>query len=314
MRHAIRWLAWGLLAAAAPAWAENELRPRFDVGTSLVFGNATELVLRDGTYNNPISRLQWPVSPTLSLDFAVEWPWTSWLSTAATVRILSPFSQGTLVDEDWNTGPSARDLVYGKSEHTAYLTNHWSAEVSQEFRWEPLTASLGFLYRWAAWEGWNGTGTYHYVDNTTQSVSFTGPVIAYHQQWFIPTVGLSWKIAGVGWTLRPRLLWGPYVWGLDRDDHNYAQNTTPLQAPLTFLDSARGGILGRGGIEVSFAQPSGAEWGVRGEWQAAWGAVGETVITTSLVGASGTSFTFASLPDAAGAWFQETSLSLFVRN
>ena len=50
-------------AWAVPAWADDGFRPRFEAGTVFTMGTAYELVLRDGTYSNPVSKLTWPIQP-----------------------------------------------------------------------------------------------------------------------------------------------------------------------------------------------------------------------------------------------------------
>jgi outer membrane protease len=306
-----------LLIVGTNAFAADVARPTFTAGTSLVWGGATELVLRDGTYNDPISRLQWPVGPALALDLGLVWPWADWTSTSLALQLLSPFSRGTMIDEDWNaTIDATTTLVYGHSEHTAKLTSAWSVEAGQDFHLGALTLSAGFLYRWASWEGWDGEGTYTYNPPPNSTVSFTGPIIAYRQQWFVPTVGAAFTFAGASWTLTPSVRFGPYSWGFDRDDHNYAQNVAAVdkQAPLTFLDNTRGGLYGKAALEAAFPVEGEPTWGVRVSAQADWGSVGETTVTQSLIAPSGTHYSFTPDPNAAGAWFSEASLSVFVRN
>ena len=46
----------------------------------------------------------------------------------------------------------------------------------------------------------------------------------------------------------------------------------------------------------------------------AWGALGGTTVITSNQSSNGTSLPYSILPNAGGAWFQETSISVFVRN
>ena len=306
-----------LVGMGLPLWADGELRPRFEVGTSFVFGNATELVFRPSenrNYNDPISRLVWPIPPSLSVDLSLEWPWSAQTSTVVALRGLFPLTVGTMVDEDWRT--ATRDptvfLNYARSEHQGYLTGHWQARIEQTFSANDFSFALGGEYRQTNWEGWNGTGRYDETTTSgsvstrgTEEITFSGLLIAYKQQWYLPYVGTSWRWRAEGWTITPTVRFSPFVWCFDMDNHNYATDAT-----MTFLDSVRGGVYGYLALEMAFGDRGAETWGIRGTWEGTYGAIGETTETQAMQSAT----TFSTYSNAAGAWFQETSFAVFVRN
>jgi len=233
------WLLAVLLSAAGAA---AEPRLILDAGVGAVYGETTELVLRDGTYQNPISRLVWPTPPSVAAEAGARIAWTDWTSTEARLRSAWQTRPGTIVDEDWNAG----SLVYGRSEHSAYLTSLVEVEANQRLTWGPLDLLVGGRYRWASWEAWDGQGTYQYTAGTNKN-SFRGAVLDYRQMWLLPYagLGLTGKAFGVRWN--PEIRLGPYTWCLDRDDHNYAAVKDGYEvSSLAFLDYPVGGGLRRG--------------------------------------------------------------------
>lgn len=296
-------LPWGLSG-------EEGFHPTVEVGVSYLQGTVYELVLRDGTYDDPISRLTWPVPPSGLLEIKAGLPWTGWTTTSMALSGLTPGVVGTMIDEDWRIGT----MTYGRSTHDAYLTAHWSARLDQSFHWGPLSASVGGLYRWMTWEGWNGTGRYTDTTGDTDEVTFTGLIIAYRQQWFIPYVGTSLRIDGPGWTLTPAFRFSPATWCFDMDNHKYARTDSRTYDDKDFLDQTRGGIYLQGDLEVAFRGGEDWEWGVRGGGEIAWGAIGDTITTFSYQSSSGNTILFPTDEDMAGTWFREASFTVFVRN
>jgi outer membrane protease len=305
------------MAVSAAGWADG-LAPQLEAGTVFVWGQATELVLRDGTYDNPISRLVWEIPPSAAIQLGVDWPWSHSTSTYLELQGSIPGFSGTTVDEDWNTGSTSQDLIYGRSSHTDYMTARWSARLEQRFRLPDtnLTWSLGTLYRWAQWEAWNGSGHYEYASGGgTSNVNFSGPVLAYRIAWFIPYVGAGWTIHYGGWTLTPGVQFSPFSWGWDRDDHNYASDVTGLAVShVAFMDDVSGGLYGKAEVTAEFPQGSWS-WGARLGWEIDWGARGSTTETyTQQTASSSASVAYDTASNAAGAWFHEATLSIFVRN
>ncbi len=303
MQRAVLTFLVGCLVLPAPGWSQGAFRPQVEFGTSLVAGAAHELVLRDQTYHDPISRLVWPIPLSLGLDLTAQLPWTGWTSTRVSVRGLWPVASGTMVDEDWRTGT----YTYARSEHPAYLMSHWKVQAEQEFRWDGLRFLLGGQYRWSTWEGWNGQGTYTTESSVTET-TFSGLLIAYRQVWYIPYLGLGYRWAGEGWGATQLLRFGPYSWCLDLDNHNYAGS-----ASKAFIDFTRGGLYGQASMEVDFAASAGYRWGIRAGGEVHWGAIGDTTTTYSVASGSGSRQAYPTSLNTAGTWFHEYSLSLFVR-
>lgn len=291
-------------------FAEGAFRPTVEVGVSYLRGTAYELVLRDGTYDDPISRLTWPIPPSGLLEIRAGLPWTPWTSTSLALSGITPGVVGTMVDEDWKIG----SLTYGRSTHEAYLTAHWSARAEQSFHWGPWSASLGGLYRWMTWEGWNGVG--HYTDSggDTDEVTFTGLIIAYRQQWYIPFLGAAFSWEGPGVQFVQTVRYSPYTWCFDMDNHKYARTEATTYDDKDFLDQTRGGSYLQLEWEVALQADEGSEWGVRLGFEKAWGAIGDTITTFSYQSSSGGTILFPTDEDMAGTWFREASLTLFVRN
>lgn len=289
------------LAAVCLAGPLEAQQIRIETGAGLTYGQATELVLRDGTYNNPVSRLVWPTPPAFLAEADLRIAWTDWTTTELGFRTAWQLLPGTVVDQDWNATTDSGLLIYGRSEHTGYLTALVEADAAQRFRlgnWEWL---VGGRYRWTSWEAWNGAGTYQYASGTTSN-GYSGAVLDYRQMWFLPYtgVGVTWDALGLSWS--PEVLVGPYTWCMDRDDHNYAGSATK-----SFLDYPRGGVFGQVSLEA--ALPSG--WGLRCSASGTWGAVGD-MVTTSTSQVANTQYGVAS--QGAGAWYWETSMTIFVRN
>jgi len=294
-----------LLWLVAPlAWAD--LTPRFEVGTFFSMGSAYELVLRDGTYNDPVSRLTWPIPPSMNLRFGVAMPWTGWTSTNLEATFGWALTRGTVVDEDWRTGSGtdSSDLDYGISRHEDWLTDNWSVRVEQQFHWQGFTFGLGGQYRYLAWDAWNGSYSYTYtVSGSTTTGTDSGLVLQYRQMWYIPYLLAAYQWDGRGWTFTPRLDFSPYSWCNDLDNHLMAAKR------YTYLDYTAGGLLGRLSADISWTGP-GFDWGLRAAGEVNWGARGSIVTTYPTTG----TVSYAITPNAAGAWYWDTSLTVFVRN
>jgi len=308
----MRWASlFGCLFLTGGSFLANafDFKPQFEVGPQLTWGTATELVLRDGTYSNPISRLQWPVTPGMGLSFRAGLPWAPWTSTEFGLSSVWPLAVGVVVDEDWNaTTDTGGTLTYGKSSHTGMLTAHISASAEQQFHWGDGTISLGGLYRWTSWEAWNGTGEYHYPSGSSSSYQFSGLVLSYEQRWIIPYLAAGWTVHWIGATFHPSVRFSPYTWCFDTDNHFYAGTYTK-----TFLDTVRGGYYIRPSLDLSW-RVGAAEFGIRGAFDLAWGATGDTITTNNVQSGLGNTASYPQATNSAGAWFYEASLSFFVRN
>jgi len=290
----VRLLLAVFLAGVGTAWADG-LSPTFEMGTSFVWGQSYELVLRDGTYDSPISRLVWETPPLIAGGLAVDWPWSAATSTRFRIEGGLPVAQGTMTDEDWDSGT----ILYDKSTSSAQLTTYASVRAEQTLNLRLLRLYGGLQYRVASWEAWGGTYDYHQTDGDYHG-TLSGMVLAYRQEWLIPYLGTALVIPLRTWTLTPSVELSPYTWGSDTDDHTLKQ--------VTFHDETTGGFWARLAAEALF--PGTVTWGIRGAWELAWGAVGDTTSTQT----TGNVTTSSSSANTAGMWFHEGSLSFFVRN
>jgi len=306
----LRILTLTLLFAIVPSVMADNPRPSFEIGSSFLWGSATALGLRNGSYDNPISRLVWPVPPSPAVELSVKWPWSAWTSSLVALEAAFPFVAGSMVDEDWNTGAAATDYSYAHSQHQGKMTSHWSARAEQTFSLPGgFQVGLGGLYRWTTWEGWDGNGRYVQNDGQVIDVSFSGLLVSYQQQWYIPYLSGSWTLETRGWKLTPSVRFSPYTWCVDMDHHIYAGAPT-----TTFIDKIQGGVYAQGGVEAEFQGTQNWSWGVRGGWEMAWGALGETTVIKSSQSSGAVALPYRTISNAGGAWFQETSFTVFVKN
>lgn len=296
--------SWVLVAAL---WSLGVSAQAFEleaeVGTSVLWGRAHELVLRDGSYDDLISRLDWDIPPSLGVEVGVTAHWSPLTNTEVRLALAHPLSTGVMVDQDWDTGT----YDYARSEHTALMVAHWSAEVAQSVTWSSWKTSVGMTYRFTSWEAWNGEGTYHYTNGTTSEITFSGLGIAYRQQWLIPFLGLEWTAGDEGSVqVTPGLRFGPYSYCYDMDNH--------FLRDLTFLDYSWGGWYTRTSLEVLVPTPSAWSWGVRFGGDLHWGAQGTTLVTEPKQSSGGVSYESYEADEKPGAWFWEAKVVVFVRN
>lgn len=300
-------LVLGLLLALLPAagWTQTASEAGFEVGSGFLWGTTTELVLRDGTYHRPLSRLTWPTEGVAVLSAGVWWPWSPWTSTSLSLRMGRSVVARTIVDEDWDVATDSGTMDYGRSEHEADVTAHGTVRAEQTWGSPEVSLLVGGQYRWVSWEAWNGHGGYDYEDDSADTdVTFTGLLLAYRQQWLAPYLGIGATWSFGAWTLSPELRLGPYSWCFDMDNHLYAG-----RASATFLDSLRGGAWAQTSWEAAFELPGGRSWGVRLEGELNWGAIGDTVVVVS----KKTSWVYPTSRRSAGAWYYEGGLTLFLR-
>lgn len=310
---AIRWF-WLILVSALSlpcVVAANDADPlALEVGSGVVWGSAGELVFDPAlnrNENDPISLLTWPVPPSYQLALTAKMRWVPWLTTSVTVQGAWPVMTGTMSDEDWRVQTFSDFLVYGRSESQTYVTSHWSTVVEQNTRWAGVTLGLGGLYKTIQWEAWHGTKRYEYTTGVSES-QFHGLVLEYRQVWYIPFVSAGWTASFDQWTFTPSLRFSPYTWCFDTDNHMFAAKR------ITYLDNLRGGWYGLAGLELTFPPLMGLTMGLRGTWEAAWGAVGDTYAIEPQSVPLGASVSTEPSVNGAGGRFQEAAFSLFVRN
>jgi outer membrane protease len=306
-----RWLVALVSALSLPplATAEGTGPLTLEVGTSALFGWADEEVFDPSAsrfFNDPVSRLAWPVSPSFGLSLAARMAWVPWATTSVTVQGAWPVVSDTMSDEDWRAPTLDGFLVHGLSRSDSYVTAHWSVVAEQGFRWDAFTFGFGGLFQQTSWEAWGGTSRYEYT-NVVKEYQFNGLVLEYRQVWFIPFLSAQWSWTIDQWTITPSMRVAPYTWCLDTDNHMFADKR------ITYLDNTRGGWYGLAGLEVTFPV-AGVTLGLRGTYETAWGAIGETYPVEPAATAPGTTISFVPGANAAGAGFSQSALSLFVRN
>lgn len=289
-----------ILAALAVPGHGFELHT--EVGATLLWGRAHELVLRDSSYDDLISRLDWDIPPSLGVEVAGTARWSPWTTTQARVSFAHPLATGVMVDQDWDTGT----YDYARSEHTALLVAHWSAELAQALTWSNWALSAGMVYRLTSWEAWNGEGTYRLSSGTTSHITFSGLGIAYRQQWFIPYLGLAWTSDPAPLQFQPSLRMGPYSYCYDMDNH--------FLRDLTFLDYSWGGWYTQLALEAFVPTDGAWSWGLRVGGDLHWGAQGTTLVTEPKQSSAGVSYESYEAHEKPGAWFWEARITVFVRN
>lgn len=281
-----------------------------EVGSGLTWGSAGELVFDPGTNrmeNDPVSLLNWPVSPSYQLALTTTMDWLPWIVTSVSVRGAWPLVTGTMTDEDWRAQTDSGFLVYGRSQSVSYLTNHWSVSAEQTLRWSGASVGLGGLYKTTSWEAWDGSSRYEYATGVTESL-YSGLVLEYRQVWYIPYLSAQWTGEWEGWTLTPSARLSPYTWCFDTDNHMFAGKR------VTYLDNLRGGWYAKVGMELTLPPFEGLIAGLRGSWETATGAVGDTWEVKPDSAQLGVTVDPTFSANSAGGWFQEASVSLFVRN
>lgn len=185
-------------------------------GPVLVVGYMDELVYRDSTTTDLLSKLRWQLLPAagLRLDAVLSPRWKAPLSFTLSVTSLFPTVTGTMVDEDWNAG----SLLYGRSEHQAQLARGMDATLLASWS-RPgvgLRVGAGVAVSDLSWEGWDGSGTYDYSTGTT-ATAFSGIVIAYRALRLGPSLALTWEkfSDGLGFLYYTELRYHALHWGID---------------------------------------------------------------------------------------------------
>ena len=137
-RLALGFIFWVILAGSAGA--DPGFQPRFEAGPIFLGGVVYELVLRDGTYNNPVSQLTWPIVPSLGFGLSAAFPWLPWTDTKVEFQGSFPLMVGSTTDDDWNT---SNGLIRGHSTSDEYMTSRWTASLEEGFTWNDFRFSVG---------------------------------------------------------------------------------------------------------------------------------------------------------------------------
>jgi outer membrane protease len=281
-----------LVVLALPLAAEG---PSIEAGVGLEGGQAYELVLRDGTYSYPISRLTWDIPASLLAEMTVKLPWNGWTATALTASASLPLATGTMVDEDWDALIAVGQVLnYGRSEHTAILQSSFSGQLEQTLGSPSLSVAFGGAVRYLAWGGYNGSGQYLINNYWPRYVRFIGPVITYEQLWFAPYVGLMTQADEGLLRLETAVRFAPYSWGVDKDFH--------IGLGDHYVDEFRGGLCGAVSAAAMVALDSHWLLGLRLRAEGSYGAIGAEYMNGFLADSTG-----------AGGWYWQASVSTFVR-
>lgn len=185
-------------------------------GPVLVVGYMDELVYRDSTTTELLSKLRWQLLPAagLRLDATLSPRWKAPLAFSLSITSLFPTVTGTMVDEDWNAGA----LIYGRSEHQAQLARGMDATLLASWSWPSAGLKLfaGLAVSDLSWEGWDGSGVYEYSTGTS-SRAFQGIVIAYRALRLGPAIAASWMKVSDGFEFQAstELRYHALHWGID---------------------------------------------------------------------------------------------------
>lgn len=207
-------------------------------GPVLVVGYMDELVYRDSTTTELLSKLRWQLLPAagLRLDAVLSPRWKAPISFALSVTSLFPTVTGTMVDEDWDVGT----LVYGRSEHQAQLARGMDATMIASWSWPDLGLRLGAgaAVSDLSWEGWDGSAIYKY-STYTSTLTFSGIVIAYRALRIGPALDVDWEpsLGGFDFRIGIELRYHALQWGVD--SHLARQ---PYAPDTTFFDVMAGGF------------------------------------------------------------------------
>lgn len=136
------------------------------------------------------------------------------------------FSEGnqTMVDYDWITEDADAPWTDRSFSSTHVLDyQSWDLRMIVDAVTAPkwsIRALIG--YRGSHWIGEDyGITTYQYSVNGFRDTegSFEGPGIRYEQTLHAPYIGASGELQAGGWAFSAYLLYGPWVFGSDVDDH-----------------------------------------------------------------------------------------------
>lgn len=262
------------LAAQAPDISRGTLT--LSMGPALVAGFADELVYRDASTDDLLSRLRWQMLPVAGLRIDLRYtPRTgSPLSLRLNALTLLPTPSGTMVDEDWDAPVTGDTLVYGRSRHAAFLSRGVDATLSLDVRSTTaatvVETAFGASVTSLSWEGWNGEGYYDYLSASTAEPAFSGLVIAYQTLALGPSFGFAVEQKLGRSTLRIGLQARFLLLHLAIDSH--------VARGLTFYDSMHGSFMLRPELRYSLPLGEGLELdcGVSGHMLR--GARGDTTI------------------------------------
>ena len=199
-----------------------------------------------------LSELIWDMKPMKSIGLAANVGWKRGLQISADFSAGIPAETGSMQDSDWQNLPysGVPNWKTNYSEHDAKLLFAWQAAVLAGWELEtpvngiasanPITVepSVGFRYMTWKWDGVDGYGfeqplnPYNIVVNgetktgycewpDADKVLFSGKVISYQQEYWMPTAGVSVRIPVAGdFRLGLGVSGSLWVWCNDLDNHH----------------------------------------------------------------------------------------------
>lgn len=268
-----RWLGWMALAwsAAGASWAGFQAAPlavppgpgglpvAFELSMGVLNGGAKELVF---DYETPtgarreLSRLEWDLKNVVMGG------------GRATVRVSERFTLnggawlalskggGEMEDFDW-LEPGSRDWThYSLSDVDVTMGYLLDANVAWDaFVREALVLRALAGYKQNGWE-WEDHGKLMlYPNNGYIPVYLNGSTaVRYEQEFRMPYLGVQGAWQGGSWSVSGYVLYAPYVWADDWDDH--------IVRAISYHSSFDGGTMLAGGVEARFDVEQGPWSGV----------------------------------------------------
>ncbi|MDR2759164.1 MAG: omptin family outer membrane protease [Spirochaetaceae bacterium] len=221
--------------------------------SGFLYGQVKELVYKTTDSDTLLSQLSWDIKPLflwgVSLDLNRRYPMEKMgFVTNLTAQFSFPAKTGIMEDRDWQ---AEGDQLSHFSSHDNYTNWAMLAELNVGVSMPVISRMLfkfytGFNYmyfRWAAQDGYSQYGTeivsgvYSPWTENIPRVSQYGLVIAYTQNWFIITPGISLYIPYRFFAVNIDFQISPLIFCLDQDNH-------PLRSPpLQFNDYMFGGLF-----------------------------------------------------------------------
>lgn len=234
----------------------------WNLGTSLTWGRAEEIVYKNANQPEKLSLLIWnlPLIQTLKLDLKANLP-LGFLVRASS-QLGFPYGQTTMTDWDWiNISDQEDPEIF--SDSTSFLVGwfRFNADLGWGIAITPQTKTeifLSYLYLFSSWEGWNSVQGQKHVPGTT---TYYGHTIDFRQVWHGLALGseVSYQLSTVV-LVSSLFRFYPWVGYFSRDIH--------ILTSKTYYDTASTG-LGLEFIARLIWQPT-AKFLVRFGYEASW--------------------------------------------
>jgi outer membrane protease len=274
--YARLWAFLLALAAVFPAFAEEEAAPpprkgvfsdyalQFQAIGGAWLGRSEELVYRNETSAQLLSRLLWDMLPVWYLGFALEAaPDTArrrgGFFTSFSARFGIPWKSGVMRDRDWSV-PEDPGFLTEFSEHTvisrtamqAELSAGWSIPLGGALAFRPylngVCRSLSFSARDGYTDYQNQDDNDDYIPGRTVTPVY-GEIITFSQLFWSLAPGFSIRYTGGTPGRRAFILEAVSEAGYVI---SYSSEDNHKKKELQFFDRANKGLILRGGISVHF--------------------------------------------------------------